>query len=56
MKIVVPMAGLAKRFNDEHSYTPKPLTLVDGVQMISRVINMFSKDDEYIYFSAIKNI
>lgn len=56
MKIVVPMAGLGKRFNDEHSHTPKPLTLVDGVPMISRVINMFSQDDEYIFICNEKHL
>lgn len=50
------MAGLGKRFNDEHSHTPKPLTLVDGRPMISHVIDMFSKDDDYIFICNEKHL
>lgn len=56
MKIIIPMAGLGKRFNDEHSHTPKPLTLVDGVPMICRVIDMFSKDDDYVFICNEKHL
>lgn len=49
MKIVIPMAGSGKRFNDIYFHGPKPLIEIDGKPMIEHVINMFSREDEFIF-------
>ena len=49
MKIVIPMSGIGKRFIDAGYKNPKPLILVDGLPIISYVVNMFDKDDEFIF-------
>ena len=38
MQIVIPMAGLGKRFSDAGYTVPKPLVPIDGVPMIVRVL------------------
>src|SRR5262245_4046069 len=38
MQLVIPMAGLGKRFADAGYTVPKPLIPVDGVPMVVRVV------------------
>ncbi len=47
MKIIIPMAGRGKRFNDFLS--PKPLIEIDGKPMIEHVMDYFPKNSEYIF-------
>lgn len=49
MKIIIPMAGRGKRFNDGYFHRPKPLMEIDGKPMIEHVVNMFSHKDEFIF-------
>lgn len=49
MKIIIPMAGKGKRYNDAAFYGPKPLVEIDGRPMIEHVVNLFSPDDEFIF-------
>ena len=45
MQVVIPMAGLGKRFKDSGYVSPKPLLDLDGVTMIERVLdNVMSQD------------
>jgi len=39
MQIIIPMAGLGKRFSDAGYSVPKPLVPIDGVPMIVRVLD-----------------
>ena len=47
MKIVVPMAGKGKRFNDYLS--PKPLMDIGGKAMVEHAISFLPKDYEFIF-------
>lgn len=47
MKIVIPMAGRGKRFNEFLS--PKPLIEIDGKPMIEHVVNYFPRDSKFIF-------
>ena len=38
MQLVIPMAGMGRRFQDRGYTVPKPLIPVDGVPMIARVV------------------
>ena len=49
MKIIIPMAGLGQRFVDVGYKNPKPFIWVDDDYIISKVVNMFSKNDEIIF-------
>ena len=49
MKILIPMAGLGKRFVVAGYKTPKPLIEVDGIPMIEHIVNNFSKDDDFVF-------
>ncbi|HLD72416.1 MAG TPA: sugar phosphate nucleotidyltransferase [Candidatus Nanoarchaeia archaeon] len=49
MKIIIPMAGSGKRYNEVAFHGPKPLVEIDGKPMIEHVINMFSFEDEFIF-------
>lgn len=49
MKIIIPMAGYGKRYNEEHFFSPKPLIEIDGRKIIEHVINMFPRDSEFIF-------
>lgn len=49
MNIVIPMAGIAKRFQDAGYRTPKPFLTLGGRTMIERVIeNLASRGDRVI--------
>lgn len=54
MKIVIPMAGKGKRFNDY--LFPKPLIEIDGKPMIEHVINYFPKNSEFIFLCSQEHI
>jgi NDP-sugar pyrophosphorylase family protein len=47
VKILIPMAGKGKRFNDFLS--PKPLIEIDGKPMIEHVVDYFPKQSEFIF-------
>jgi NDP-sugar pyrophosphorylase family protein len=49
MKIIIPMAGHGKRYNDVAFHGPKPLIEIDGRPMIEHVVNNFDPDDEFIF-------
>lgn len=49
MKIIIPMAGKGKRYNDVYFHTPKSLIEIDGKPMIEHVVNLFSPTDEFIF-------
>lgn len=49
MKIVIPMSGTGDRFLRKGYKDPKPLIEVEGMPIIEHVVNMFSKDDEYVF-------
>lgn len=41
IQLIIPMAGMGKRFLNSGYLTPKPLILVDGIPMIHHVVNLF---------------
>ena len=47
MKIIIPLAGKGKRFNDFLS--PKPLIEIDGKPMIEHVVNYFPRKSQFIF-------
>jgi len=49
MKIVIPMAGMGKRFLKAGYLVPKPLIEVDGYPIIEHVVRNFSPDDRFIF-------
>lgn len=49
MKIIVPMAGTGARFVQQGYSDPKPLIHVGGKRIIEYIVNMFSKDDEFVF-------
>lgn len=49
MKIIIPMAGKGKRYNEVYFHAPKPLIEIDGKPMIEHVVNLFSPTDEFIF-------
>lgn len=49
MKIIVPMAGLGQRFIDKGYKDPKPMIEVGGKRIIKYIIDMFNKDDEFVF-------
>lgn len=49
MKIIIPLAGLGKRFTDQGFSSIKPLIKFDDKTMIEHVINMFPKDSDFIF-------
>ncbi|MEW5896151.1 MAG: sugar phosphate nucleotidyltransferase [Nanoarchaeota archaeon] len=49
MKVIIPMAGKGKRYNEVYFNTPKPLIEIDGKPMIEHVVNLFSPEDEFIF-------
>jgi len=49
LNILIPMAGLGKRFSDRGFTNPKPLIDVDGVPMIERAINSLGIKGNYIF-------
>jgi NDP-sugar pyrophosphorylase family protein len=49
MKIIIPMSGLGKRFQDAGYKDIKPLIKVHGKPIIEWVVNMFPGDHEFIF-------
>ncbi len=49
MKIVIPMSGLGKRFQDAGYKDIKPLIKVHGRPIIEWVVSMFPGDNEFIF-------
>lgn len=49
MKIIVPMAGTGDRFVKAGYRDPKPLIKIDGKMIIEYILDMFDKDDDFIF-------
>lgn len=49
MKIIIPMAGHGARFLKAGYVDPKPLINVDGKRIIEYIIDMFDRDDEFVF-------
>ena len=49
MQIIVPMSGFGERFKKLGYSLPKPLIEVEGKPMIAHVIDLFSKEDDFIF-------
>lgn len=49
--IVIPMAGLGKRFSDEGFKEPKPLIKINNVPMIQKAIESLGIDGRYIFIT-----
>jgi bifunctional N-acetylglucosamine-1-phosphate-uridyltransferase/glucosamine-1-phosphate-acetyltransferase GlmU-like protein len=49
MKILVPMAGQGERFVKMGYLDPKPLIKVNGKRIIEYIVEMFSKEDDFIF-------
>ncbi len=49
MHIIIPMSGFGERFRRAGYTVPKPLIQVDGMPIISYVINMFPKSSQFIF-------
>jgi len=47
MKIIIPMAGRGRRF--DQYLIPKPLIEIDGKPMIEHVVSMFPRDSEFVF-------
>ena len=43
------MSGFGERFRRSGYTLPKPLIKVDGIPIIQHVVNMFSKDDDFLF-------
>jgi NDP-sugar pyrophosphorylase family protein len=48
-KVIIPMAGHSRRFQEAGYTVPKPFILIDGKPMIQRVCRMFAPEDEFIF-------
>ena len=49
MKILIPMAGMSKRFMKAGVTVPKPLIEVEGLPMIKHIVRNFSDEDEFVF-------
>lgn len=49
MKIIVPMAGLGQRFINAGYVDPKPLIKVGEKKIIEYIVDMFNKDDDFVF-------
>ena len=49
MQILIPMSGFGERFRRVGYKVPKPLIIVDELRFIEHVVNMFSKNDFFIF-------
>lgn len=49
MKVILPMSGTGDRFVRAGYADPKPLITVNGKRIIEYIIEMFDKDDEFIF-------
>ena len=48
MQIVIPMAGIGKRFLDAGYKTPKPFLMVEGATMIEHVFNLYPANGNFL--------
>jgi len=56
MKVIIPMAGLGQRFVDAGYNDPKPLIKVDNNFILEKIVNMFDKEDEFIFICNEKHL
>lgn len=49
MKVVIPMAGMGKRFIAAGYQTPKTLTEIEGRPVVAHVVGKFSKEDQFVF-------
>ena len=49
MQIIIPMSGFGERFRKAGFSVPKPLITIDDKPIIAYVIELFSRDDEFIF-------
>lgn len=49
MKVLIPMAGIGKRFLEAGYKTPKPLLEVDGMPVVEHVVRNFSPEDDFVF-------
>jgi len=49
MKVIIPMSGIGKRFQEAGYVDPKPLIEVDGKPMIEHVINLFPDETDFTF-------
>jgi CTP:phosphocholine cytidylyltransferase-like protein len=49
INIIIPMAGLGKRFQDDGFNEPKPMIDINGTKMIEKTINSLGIDGRYIF-------
>ncbi len=49
MQIIIPMSGFGERFRKAGYKIPKPLIEVDGKPIIQYIVEMFSKEDDFIF-------
>lgn len=49
MKVIIPMAGMGKRFIAAGYQTPKPLIEVNGMPVAEHVIRNFSAADDFVF-------
>ena len=49
MNIIIPMAGLGNRFVQSGYSTPKPLIRLGDKTILEYIINMYSKDDDFVF-------
>lgn len=49
MKIIIPMAGMGNRFLDQKYKEPKPLIYVNKKRIIEYILEMFDKNDDFIF-------
>ena len=49
MKIVIPMSGIGKRFQDANYKDPKPLIRVEGKPIIEHVCDLFPGENQFIF-------
>lgn len=52
MKIVIPMSGRGQRFVNKGYSHIKPLIEIDGKPIIEHVVDMFSKEDTFVFICA----
>ena len=51
VNVVIPMAGLGKRFSDDGFMRPKPLIKINDVPMIQKAIESLGIDGRYIFIT-----
>jgi len=49
MQIIVPMAGVGKRFLQRGYNTPKPLIEVEGKPIIQHIVEMFPGENDFVF-------